>query len=83
MTPWFGLHLPNYTFPGTPPERMFERVVELVTAAEDAGFALVTVMDHFYQIRGVGPGDGADARGVLDAGGALPARRAGSGSATS
>jgi F420-dependent oxidoreductase-like protein len=55
MTPWFGLHLPNYTFPGTPPERLFERVVKLVTAAEDAGFAQVTVMDHFYQIRGVGP----------------------------
>jgi F420-dependent oxidoreductase-like protein len=55
MTPWFGLHLPNYTFPDTPRERLFERLVELVTAAEAAGFGLVTVMDHFYQIRGVGP----------------------------
>ena len=55
MAPWFGLHLPNYTFPGTPPEQLFERVVELATAAEAAGFAQVTVMDHFYQIRGVGP----------------------------
>ena len=55
MTPWFGLHLPNYTFPGTPPERLFDRVVEQATAAEAAGFAQVTVMDHFYQIRGVGP----------------------------
>ena len=55
MTPWFGLHLPNYTFPGTPPDRLFERVVEQATAAEAAGFAQVTVMDHFYQIRGVGP----------------------------
>ena len=26
-------------------------------AAEAAGFELVTVMDHFYQIRGVGPED--------------------------
>ena len=55
MTPWFGLHLPNYTFPGTPPERLFERIVEQASAAEAAGFGLVTVMDHFYQIRGVGP----------------------------
>src|SRR6185437_15448431 len=55
MTPWFGLHLPNYTFPDTPPERLFERLVGLACAAEYAGFTLVTVMDHFYQIRGVGP----------------------------
>jgi F420-dependent oxidoreductase-like protein len=54
MAPWFGLHLPSFTFPGTPPERLFDRVVELVQAAEGAGFSLVTVMDHFYQIRGVG-----------------------------
>jgi F420-dependent oxidoreductase-like protein len=54
MAPWFGLHLPNYTFPDTPPERLLDRVVELATAAEAAGFDLVTVMDHFYQIRGVG-----------------------------
>lgn len=55
MAPWFGIHLPNYTFPDTPSERLFDRVVELVQAAEGAGFSLVTVMDHFYQIRGVGP----------------------------
>jgi F420-dependent oxidoreductase-like protein len=55
MAPWFGIHLPNYTFPDLPRERLFDRVVELVQAAEGAGFSLVTVMDHFYQIRGVGP----------------------------
>ena len=54
MKPWFGLHLPSYTFPDTPPERLFERVVEQAQAAEAAGFSLVTVMDHLYQIRGVG-----------------------------
>ena len=53
--PWFGLHLPNYTFPDTPPERLFDRVVEQARAAEAAGFDLVTVMDHLYQIQGVGP----------------------------
>lgn len=55
MPPLFGYHMPSFTFPGTPPERIFEKVVELALAAETAGFGLVTVMDHFYQIRGVGP----------------------------
>ncbi len=57
MTPWFGLHLPSYTFSGTPPKRLFDRVVELAQAAEAAGFGLVTVMDHLYQIGGVGSED--------------------------
>jgi len=55
MKPWFGLHLPNYTFPDTPPEKLFDRVVEQARTAEDSGFALVTVMDHLFQIGGVGP----------------------------
>jgi F420-dependent oxidoreductase-like protein len=55
MRPWFGLHMPTYTFPGTPPERAFERILEQVHVAEEAGFSLVTVMDHLYQIPGVGP----------------------------
>ena len=54
MKPWFGLHLPLYTFPDTPPERLFDRVVAQARAAESAGFNLVTVMDHLYQIAGVG-----------------------------
>jgi len=55
MKPWFGLHLPNYTFPDTPPTQIFDRIVEQVHAAADCGFSLVTVMDHLYQIGGVGP----------------------------
>ena len=55
MQPWFGLHLPYYTFPGTTPEQLFDGVVVQARAAEDAGFSLVTVMDHLYQIDGVGP----------------------------
>jgi F420-dependent oxidoreductase-like protein len=55
MRPWFGFHLPNFTFPDVPPERLFEHVVKLACAAEAAGFDLVTVMDHLYQIRGIGP----------------------------
>ena len=35
MRPWFGLHLPDYTFPDTPPEQLFDRVVAQARAAED------------------------------------------------
>src|SRR5438876_2846938 len=55
MKPLFGYHMPTYTFPGVPPERLFDRAAELAKAAEDSGFGLITVMDHFYQIQGVGP----------------------------
>ena len=57
MSVWFGLHLPTYTHPGLPPERLFDRVVEQAKAAEAAGFDLVTVMDHLYQIHGIGGPD--------------------------
>jgi F420-dependent oxidoreductase-like protein len=55
MRPWFGLHLPNDTFHGVPPEGLFDQLVAQARAAEAAGFSLVTVMDHFYQIPGIGP----------------------------
>jgi F420-dependent oxidoreductase-like protein len=55
MAAVFGFHMPNFTYPGVPEDRLFDRVVEQARAAEKAGFDLVTVMDHFYQIRGVGP----------------------------
>jgi F420-dependent oxidoreductase-like protein len=55
MAPLFGLHMPNFSYPDVPPERLFDRVVEQAQAAEAAGFDLVTVMDHFYQISVVGP----------------------------
>ena len=41
--------------PGRPAGGLFDHVVELAGAAEEAGFSLVTVMDHLYQIAGVGP----------------------------
>ena len=55
MKALFGFHMPNFTFPGVPNDRLFERVVHQAKTAEKAGFDLVTVMDHFYQIRGIGP----------------------------
>ena len=55
--PWFGLHLPLYTYPGATSVELFDRVVEQARAADANGFGLVTVMDHLYQIAGVGAED--------------------------
>ena len=55
MAAFFGFHMPNYTYPGIPDDKLFDHVTAQARAAEKAGFDLVTVMDHFYQIRGVGP----------------------------
>jgi F420-dependent oxidoreductase-like protein len=57
MAPFFGFHMPNYTFPGTPDAELFERTVGLAATAERVGFDMITVMDHFYQIRQVGRED--------------------------
>jgi F420-dependent oxidoreductase-like protein len=52
---FFGYHMPNYTFAGARGGDIFHRFLDQALAAEAAGFDLVTVMDHYYQIRGVGP----------------------------
>jgi F420-dependent oxidoreductase-like protein len=49
------LHLPNFNFPGVGPEAVFEKLVEIATTAERAGFSSVTLMDHYHQIPPVGP----------------------------
>ena len=53
--PFFGYHMPTFSFPGVPREELFDHVVGLARSAESAGFEQVTVMDHFYQIAVVGP----------------------------
>lgn len=53
--PWFGLHLPNYSFPDSAPAERFERTIDQARAAEECGLAQVTVMDHFFQLPGIGP----------------------------
>ncbi len=53
--PFFGYHMPSFTFPGVAPDELFDHVVGLARSAESAGFELVTVMDHFYQITPIGP----------------------------
>ena len=57
MRPFFGYHMPNYTYPGDSDGRLFDRVLELARAAEKARFDMLTVMDHFYQIGVVGQED--------------------------
>ena len=52
--PFFGYHMPNFTFPEVAREELFDHVVGLARSAESAGFEQVTVMDHFYQIAVVG-----------------------------
>jgi len=47
--------MPSFSFPGVADADRFEHLAGLAVAAEEAGFDLVTVMDHFYQIHGVGP----------------------------
>jgi F420-dependent oxidoreductase-like protein len=49
------LHLPNFNYPDTAPEQLFDRLVGIVRTAEESGFSSITVMDHLHQIRGVGP----------------------------
>jgi F420-dependent oxidoreductase-like protein len=51
-----GLHISNFTWDGGP-ARLTSTLTELAKLAEDVGFDNLTVMDHFWQIRGVGPKD--------------------------
>jgi F420-dependent oxidoreductase-like protein len=50
-----GLHIPNFNYPGTTPDQLFEKLVEIARTAEDSGFSFVSVMDHLHQIPGIGP----------------------------
>ncbi|MEP7020781.1 MAG: LLM class F420-dependent oxidoreductase [Pseudonocardiales bacterium] len=49
-----GLHVADFTWPGGPPNLATD-LTRVVSAAEDAGFARVSVMDHVWQIGVIGP----------------------------
>ncbi|HET9102436.1 MAG TPA: LLM class F420-dependent oxidoreductase [Solirubrobacteraceae bacterium] len=49
------LHLPNFNYPEVASDAVFERLVDIATAAEQSGFSSVSLMDHLHQIPGVGP----------------------------
>lgn len=50
-----GLQIPSFTYPGVPNDRLFAKVVDIARAGEESGFDSVFVMDHFYQLRDIGP----------------------------
>ena len=49
-----GYQIPNFTLPGIASADVFGNVIEQAKAAEAAGFDRVFVMDHFYQLPGLG-----------------------------
>jgi F420-dependent oxidoreductase-like protein len=49
------LHVPNFNYPDVAPEDLFEKLVEIATAAEASGFSSLSLMDHLHQIGPVGP----------------------------
>jgi F420-dependent oxidoreductase-like protein len=51
----FGVQLPNFS--GFEPADLFDHVAGLATAAEEAGFNSVWVMDHFFQLPPLGGPD--------------------------
>src|SRR5512146_143949 len=48
-----GLQIPNFSWPGGEPE-IGHTLADIARTADLAGFASLWVMDHFFQIRGVG-----------------------------
>lgn len=53
MTIRLGYQIPNFSY-GTPVSALFPTVVAQAREAEAAGFDTVLVMDHFYQLPGLG-----------------------------
>jgi len=51
-----GYQIPNFTYPGGV-ETLFDTVVAQAREAEAGGFDTVLVMDHFYQLPGIGTPD--------------------------
>ena len=49
-----GYQIPNFTYPGVAGRDIFQNVIKQAQAAEAAGYDRVFVMDHFYQLPGIG-----------------------------
>ncbi|ORA29943.1 LLM class F420-dependent oxidoreductase [Mycobacterium aquaticum] len=56
MTIKLGLQIPNFSY-GTGVSELFPTVIAQASEAENAGFDSVFVMDHFYQLPGLGTPD--------------------------
>src|SRR6201994_4350802 len=51
-----GLQIPDFSTPRGP-ESLARELATVARTADDAGFEQIAVMDHFFQIRGVGPAE--------------------------
>ena len=51
-----GLQIPDFTTPDGPP-RLGADLAMVARTADEGGFEFIAVMDHFFQIRGVGPAE--------------------------
>ena len=49
-----GYQIPNFTYPETMPSEIFDKVVAQAKAAEASGYDRVMLMDHWYQLPGIG-----------------------------
>ena len=56
MTIRLGLQIPNFSY-GTGVEELFPTVIAQAQEAEAAGYDSVFLMDHFYQLPGLGTPD--------------------------
>ncbi len=52
-----GYQIPNFTYPNVGPDTLFAALVEQAKTAEAAGFDRLFLMDHFYQLPGIGDPD--------------------------
>ncbi|HUW01161.1 MAG TPA: LLM class F420-dependent oxidoreductase [Acidimicrobiales bacterium] len=52
-----GYQIPNFNYPDVGPDGLFEAVAAQARAADQSGFDTVFVMDHFYQLPGIGDPD--------------------------
>src|SRR5689334_23152710 len=61
-----GLHLSNFTY-GVPATELGAKIGDIAATADAAGFDRLSVMDHYFQIPGVGPAENEmfEAYGVL------------------
>lgn len=52
-----GYQIPNFTYPNVAPNEIFDNLIVQARTAEQAGFDRVLLMDHFYQLPGIGDPD--------------------------
>ena len=52
----FGLQVPSFSYPGGTPD-IAPTLERIVRTADEVGFDSIWVMDHFFQIRSVGPAE--------------------------